>query len=122
MRFRGHRAPSRPVTQRLFAVKLLHTIVWAFLAGSIFVLLGLGIAGSTYGAGALSAIVWLEIVVLAANGWKCPLTSIAERLTDERSDTFDIFLPAWVSRNNRWIFGPLFLLAEGLLLLRWLAA
>jgi hypothetical protein len=109
-------------SRQLQAVKVVHTVVWAVLAGSIVALLGMALVGTARGAVLLSVMVWLEIAVLALNGWKCPLTSVAERLTDDRSDTFDIFLPAWVSRNNRWIFGPPFFVAQAILLARWLAA
>jgi len=57
--------------------------------------------------------------VLALNRWRCPLTGIAARYTDNRRDNFDIYLPLWLARYNKHIFGLLF--AAGLLytLLRW---
>lgn len=65
-------------------------------------------------------IVSLEVVVLAFNGWRCPLTDVAARYTDDRRPNFDIYLPLWVARYNKEIFGPLF--AGGVLLTvaRWL--
>jgi hypothetical protein len=50
---------------------------------------------------------------------RCPLTDVAARYTDERADNFDIYLPLWLARYNKQIFGPLF--AAGLLftLARW---
>jgi hypothetical protein len=105
----------------LLMVRVLHTAIWGFLAGAIVALLLMAIAGVTHGTVLLSAMVWIEIAVLAANGWKCPLTSVAERLTDDRGDTFDIILPPWLSRNSRWIFTPMFLTAQVVLLWRGLA-
>jgi hypothetical protein len=42
---------------------------------------------------------------------RCPLTPLAARYTDDRSDNFDIYLPLWLARYNKQIFGPLFLVA-----------
>jgi len=46
--------------------------------------------------------------VLLANRLRCPLTNIAARYTDDRRDNFDIYLPLWVARYNKHIFGTLF--------------
>jgi hypothetical protein len=52
--------------------------------------------------------VLLECLVLAANRMQCPLTTIAARYTDDRRDNFDIWLPEWLARHNKRIFGALF--------------
>jgi hypothetical protein len=44
---------------------------------------------------------------------RCPLTGVAARYTDDRRDNFDIYLPLWLARYNKLIFGSLF--AAGLL-------
>ena len=36
------------------------------------------------------------------------LTPIAARYTDARHDNFDIYLPAWLARHNKTIFGALY--------------
>lgn len=92
----------------LVAIKAAHTLIWAFLAGSILAIPVLAALGQWRLTAALAGVVLLECVVLAANGMKCPLTSVAERYTDDRSDNFDIWLPAWLARNNKRIFGTLF--------------
>jgi polyferredoxin len=56
----------------------------------------------------------IESAVLIFNGWTCPLTSIAERYTDERQHNFDIYLPEIVAKYNKLIFGTIFVV--GLLL------
>jgi hypothetical protein len=33
---------------------------------------------------------------------------VAARYTDDRRDNFDIYLPLWIARYNKQIFGPLF--------------
>ena len=64
--------------------------------------------------------VWVEIFVLVINGMRCPLTDLAAHYTGDPSDNFDIFLPAWLARYNKLIFGSIFAAAELLLLRQWL--
>jgi hypothetical protein len=59
-----------------------------------------------------SGVVLVECAILACNRGGCPLTDLAKRYTDERRDNFDIYLPAWLARNNKVIFGSLFLFSE----------
>jgi hypothetical protein len=98
---------------RLLAVKLLHTAVWAFFAACIFALPLAAWAGRFGVALLLMGIVTIEVLVLAANAWRCPLTAVAARHTDDRRDNFDIYLPVWLARHNKVIFGSL--LAAGVL-------
>ena len=69
----------------------------------------------------LSVVVFVEVAVLLANRMSCPLTGVATRYTADRNDNFDIFLPAWLARHNKLIFGALFAAGELLLLGRWLS-
>ena len=73
-------------------------------------------------AAGLSGLVLVECAVLAINRGRCPLTDLASRYTDERSDNFDIYLPLWLARSNKVIFGTLFALGELYLLVRWLVS
>lgn len=103
----------------LRTIKLLHTVVWALFAGCI-VSIPLAVwRNNLRVATTLAAIVLVEVAVLALNRWKCPLTAVAARYTDERRANFDIYLPEWLARYNKEIFGSLF--AGGLLLIaaRW---
>jgi polyferredoxin len=68
---------------------------------------------------ALSVVVLAEIGVLAVNGWRCPLTPIAARYTEDRRPNFDIYLPEWLARYNKEIFGSLYLGGLIVLLGRW---
>ena len=97
----------------MLAVKLLHTAVWAFFAACIFALPLAAWAGRFDVALLLMGIVTVEVLVLAANAWQCPLTAVAARYTDDRRDNFDIYLPVWLARHNKVIFGSL--LAAGVL-------
>jgi len=46
--------------------------------------------------------------ILAANQGRCPLTGLAARYTEQRTANFDIYLPLWLARHNKTIFGALF--------------
>ena len=103
----------------LRSIKIAHTVIWAF-----FVLCILAIwvfawqAQYTYAA-LMIGIVLIEVIVLSLNDWRCPLTSVAARYTDERAANFDIYLPVWIARNNKMIFGTLYLAGITLTLARW---
>ena len=96
----------------LTAIKLLHTAIWAFFAGCILVLPVAGLVHRFDWAVILTVLVFLEGGVLALNKGRCPLTNWAGRFTDERGDNFDIFLPEWLARRNKAIFGTLFVVNE----------
>jgi hypothetical protein len=101
----------------LVLVKVLHTVVWAFLAGCVLAIPVAAVIGRLRLAALLSAIVLLEVAVLALNSMRCPLTDIAARYTESRSENFDIYLPAWLARNNKRLFGALWIAGE--LVLGW---
>ena len=97
--------------RRLFAIKLFHTVVWAVFAGCIVAIPFAVHAGRMRWAALLIGIVMAEVLVIALNRGSCPLTPIAARYTADRRPNFDIFLPAWLARYNKLIFGALFALA-----------
>jgi len=106
-------------SHKLKQIKMLHTGIWAVMAGSIVAVpvaawfsmfrLSLG----------LTILILGECLVLAVNGGRCPLTDIAARYTDDRADNFDIYLPQWLARHNKRIFGFLFFAGEIILLWQW---
>lgn len=104
----------------LRVVKAFHTIVWAFFAGCILTIPVLVWRDNLAWAFLLIAIVLVEVVVLVANRWRCPLTDVAARYTTDRSDNFDIYLPVWLARYNKVIFGSLFGLGLLLAVVRWM--
>ena len=104
----------------LTAIKLLHTVIWAFLAGSILALPLAGVLRRFRWAAILTVIVLLECAVLAANGGRCPLSDLAARFTVDRNSNFDIYLPLWLARRNKTIFGTVFVVGELFALNRWL--
>ncbi len=105
----------------LAAIKLLHTIVWALLAGCVLALPMAAFRRRFRLAFTLIAIMIGECLVLAANGGRCPLTDVAARFTAERAPNFDIYLPTWLAANNKTIFGTLFIVNTAFVLWRWMA-
>jgi len=68
---------------------------------------------------AIAAVVSIEIMVIMINRFRCPLTDVAARYTDDRDDNFDIYLPFWLARYNKQIFGTLFVAGLLITLLMW---
>jgi len=92
----------------LRVVKMLHSVVWALFVASILGVWAAAWIGRFTMAFACIGVVTVEIVILLLNGWKCPLTAIAARYTPDRRANFDIYLPEWLARYNKEIFGSLF--------------
>jgi len=104
---------------KLRVVKGLHTVVWALLAGSIVAIPVLAWAEAWSVVAVLVTVVLAECAVLALNGMRCPLTDVAARYTDDRRDNFDIYLPLWLARYNKHVFGALFVAGLAFALARW---
>ncbi len=96
----------------LVTIKALHTAVWVLLAGSILALPITAFLHRFDWAFILTSIVFAESGVLAFNRGKCPLTGVAAHFTNNRADNFDIYLPNWLARHNKTIFGTLFVFNE----------
>ena len=111
-------AGPRPLSL-LVIVKIAHTVAWAFFAGCILAIPVASWRGRHSAAAWLSGIVLAEVIVLVVNGWRCPLTTLAARFTEERHDNFDIYLPLWLARHNKLIFGVLYVLGMIYAYVRW---
>jgi hypothetical protein len=92
----------------LRAVKVTHTLVWAFFAGCILAIPFFAWRSQLRIAVVLIVVVTIEVVVLFVNRMRCPLTDVAARYTSDRRDNFDIYLPLWLARYNKQVFGTLF--------------
>jgi len=104
-------APRRAA---IFAVKLVHSVIFLSIAASV---LHIFYAGITNGASRWTrmalALALGESLLFAANRFRCPLRGLAEQLGAESGQVTDIFLPRWFADRIPWIFTPL--LAIGLL-------
>lgn len=96
----------------LVTIKLLHTLIWAIMAGSIVALPLLAVTRRFRLAAMVTGLIVLECAVLAVNGGRCPLTDLAARFTTDRAHNFDIYLPNWLAQHNKVIFGLLFIGGE----------
>jgi hypothetical protein len=92
----------------LQVIKLAHTVVWALLVAVILAIPVMAWQDRFTAAAVLTAIMLGEVLVLVVNGWRCPLTDLAARYTDDRRANFDIYLPLWLAANNKRIFGSIF--------------
>lgn len=95
-------------TATLHAIKSIHTLAWFFFVACITMIPVFASRGQFVSAFTFAGIVLIEAAVLVANRWRCPLTDVAARYTDDRRDNFDIYLPLWLARYNKLIFGWLF--------------
>ena len=111
---------ARRALFRLRAIKTLHTVVWAFFAGCIAAIPVLAWREELRLAAVFIAVVAVEVLVLVANRMSCPLTPVAARYTDDRRDNFDIYLPEWLARHNKTIFGGLYVAGILLTVTRWM--
>jgi len=97
------------MSKKLLCIKLIHTIIWAFFVFIIFYILFAGIFDiiNVYTFIAIG-LVMIEGLILLLFGWRCPLTVVGEKYTDDHEIGFDIFLPKWIAKNNKSILGALF--------------
>jgi hypothetical protein len=106
----------------LRTIKILHTLVWAFFVACIIAIPVLGLLRYYHLALGVVGVVLVEVLILIVNGLRCPLTGVAAKYTEDRRDNFDIYLPLWVARHNKLIFGLLFLGGTLFTLARYLLA
>lgn len=105
---------------KLLAIKLLHTLVWAFFVAVIFYIVYSGITGR------INSITWIAIGLIIVEGLVllifkmfCPLTVIARRFSDSEKANFDIFLPEWLAKYNKEIFTSIYVFGVVLVLMRY---
>lgn len=89
-------------------IKTMHTVVWAVLASCVVAIPVATAFARRDIALWLIAIVLIEVLILGLNRLRCPLTDLAARYTQDRQDNFDIYLPLWLARYNKALFGTLF--------------
>ena len=97
-----------PPASMLRVIKVVHTVAWAALVAVILAIPVMAWLNRLTAVVLLTAIMLAEVAVLLANGWRCPLTLLAGRYTDDRRANFDIYLPLWLAANNKRIFGTIF--------------
>ncbi|MGF1472295.1 MAG: hypothetical protein ACFB50_11215 [Rubrobacteraceae bacterium] len=102
----------------VFGVKLVHLVIFLGIAASIVHVFYAGVTGrSSRWAGISLAVALGESAIFAGNGWRCPLTKVAEDFGAESGQVTDIFLPKWFADRIPQIFSPL--LVIGMVALLW---
>ena len=106
-------------TNKLLAIKLIHTLIWLFFVTVIFYILYSGLTGkiNTYTWIGISLIISEGIVLLVFKMF-CPLTVFARKYSDSQKDNFDIFLPKWLAIYNKLIFATMFLIGLVIIMIR----
>ncbi|MDF1593409.1 MAG: hypothetical protein P1P89_17995 [Desulfobacterales bacterium] len=97
-------------SRKIIAVKVVHSVIWTFLAGCVVAIPFFAWCGEYIIASWLIGIVFIEVIIIAVFGGHCPLTGVAARYTTDRRDNFDIYLPEWLARHNKLIFGSLYVI------------
>ena len=94
------------------AVKTVHTLAWFSIEAAVVHVLYAGFARrSDRSVAVAAALVAGETAIFVGNGFRCPLTQVAERLGAERGSVTDIYLPRWFAHNLPAIHAPLLVLA-----------
>ena len=102
---------SLPSAAKLWLIKALHTVVWAFFVAAILVVLFSGITDNlTSYTWIASGSVVVEGLILLAFNRHCPLTLLARKYSSSTKANFDIFLPEWLARYNQLIFSVLYVI------------
>lgn len=96
---------------RLTFIKILHTIIWAFMVTVIFYIVYCGIFDTVNRLTWIATgIIILEGLVLLTFKMSCPLTVLARKYSDSTKHNFDIYLPEWLAKYNKQIFTSIFVL------------
>ncbi len=102
---------ERPRPAVVAAIKSVHTIAWLSIESCVLYVLYAGLRGrADRRAGITGAIVAGEVLVFAGNGFRCPLTELAERYGAQSGSVTDTYLPDWFAHNMPAIHAPLLVL------------
>lgn len=106
-------------SNKLLAIKLLHTLIWLIFVVVIFYVVYSGITGiiNTYTWLGIGFVIGEGIVLLLFKMF-CPLTVLARKYSDSQKDNFDIFLPNWLAKHNKLIFTTIFLIGLVLVVIK----
>jgi hypothetical protein len=107
-----HRLRSPGSSAALTAIRAVHTLTWFSIESCVVYVLYAGFTKRSDRRTAIAVGVVLgETLIFSANGFRCPLTQLAQRLGAERGSVTDIYLPRWFAHNLPAIHVPLIALA-----------
>ncbi|MDQ7815572.1 MAG: hypothetical protein RDU14_00940 [Melioribacteraceae bacterium] len=86
-------------------IKTIHTIIWVIMALATFYI-GYSVIVMKFDLLFYISLFLIlsESIVILVNSWRCPLTNIARKYTEEESPNFDIYLPLTIAKYNKEIF------------------
>lgn len=114
---RSHNARRR--SGLIDAVRGLHTLIYAVMAGSTLTLMFVAITGRLLGTlWIVGPLLSVEVLVFVTSGLKCPLTAVVDRLARGPGSVPDTYLPDRLTRHTLVIFGPVLPVALMLLVAR----
>jgi hypothetical protein len=91
------------------AIKTVHTIAFFSISSCLGYFAYSSLARRSDRRAAIAgAVVTGEALVYALNGFRCPLTDLADRLGSEHGSVADIYLPHWIEAHLPEITGPIF--------------
>lgn len=107
------------MSKKSFYLKLIHTIIWVFYVLVFFYILYAGIYNKIdiYLWGAIGFVIF-EGIILIIYKCKCPLTVLGYKYTDNPEVGFDIYLPRWLAKYNKTIYGSGFVIEMLIILYR----
>ncbi len=109
----------RPIT----LIKSAHTLIFITLSVANLVVFYSALGGLvTPTTWVAMALVIGEGIILVLNGWRCPLTTYAEKLGAASGQVTDIFLPKWFADRIFPICGGLLAFSVLLFAIRYLAS
>ena len=86
----------------LAVIKVVHTLAWFSIESCLLYVLYAGFARRSDRRAAIAAgVVAGESLVYTANGFRCPLTGIAEHHGAQRGSVTDLYLPQWLAATCR---------------------
>lgn len=107
------------MNRKLLYLKLAHTIIWLFYVFVICFILYAGIFNK------IGVYLWIAVGLVILEGnilmtfrGKCPFTILGYKYTYNPETGFDIFLPKWVAKNNKIIFGTIFIIGVLIIIYR----
>lgn len=119
---RVHYGGTGPLMLTVFQIKFIHSVLLLLLSGCVVYAVYSAIFNDiTLWTWLALLLVLIEGIILAASGWRCPLTTYAEKKGAIDGSVSDLFFPKWLSDRLFLICGPLAAVAAALVVWRWLS-
>ncbi|TYP93425.1 hypothetical protein LX73_1129 [Fodinibius salinus] len=97
------------MSRSVFYIKLIHSFLFVLIGiCTIYVFITATFGHITNLTWIAFGIAIVELLALMLNGWRCPLTDLAEQQGAEVGSVADLFLPKLISDHLFTIFGILF--------------